>query len=144
MNPNAALGKKDDIIRIYTSSQEHPVVNVGAHTYVRSKVYAFPPAVEFGQLRLNDLGNAKLADVLTQRLIVYDKGRADFKIQVSSDLPFLSMISRPAPTGDRFEVFVTVDPAKAAPGTYSGNLQIVTNDSSVPKLTVPVSIAVSK
>ncbi|MDT8067131.1 MAG: DUF1573 domain-containing protein [Terriglobia bacterium] len=144
MNPNAELGKKDELIRIHTTSKEHPIVNVGAHTYVRDHVYTFPPAVEFGRLRLADISDTKIADALTQRLVVYDRDRTDLQVRLSSDLPFLSMISRRATTGDRSEVFVSVDPARIAPGNYSGTIEIITNDARVPKLKVPVSIAVQR
>lgn len=142
MNPDAPLGKSMDVIRVRTSSQRNPVLQIGAHTYVRDRVYTFPQAVEFGELSIADLRNPGNSGRTTQRLVIYESGGTDFKVQLSSDLPFLRMVSQRAPTGDRFQVFVSIDPAKVAPGDFNGTIQIVTNDSKVSKLTIPITIAV--
>jgi len=145
MNPKAPLGKSTDTILVHTSSREYPVVKIGAHTYIRDQVYTFPLAVEFGEVRLTDLREDTDTPARSaQRLMVYESAGKDFQIRPSSDLAFLNIQAQRAPTGDRVQLFVTVDPKKVTAGNFSGSIEIETNDAKVPRLKVPVSITVAE
>ncbi|HEX6879196.1 MAG TPA: hypothetical protein VF135_02430, partial [Terriglobales bacterium] len=145
MRPDAPLGKSEETILVHTSSTRFPIIRIGAHTYVRDRVYTFPPAVEFGQVRLADLrGSRNAVSRTAQRLIVYESAGKDFQVNSSCDLPFISVTSQTVATGDRVQLFLTIDPSKVvAPGSYKGAVRIRTNDAKVPRLDVPISIAIS-
>ena len=141
MSPTAPLGKNNEVIKVHTSSVRSPVIQIGAHTFVRDRVYTFPQTVDFGQIRLNELRTAKeTPDWAVQRLMVYESDRTgDFEVQLSSDLGFVKTMTQRAPTGDRYQVFISLDADKLKAGTFKGTLQISTNDSLVKKLAVPIS-----
>jgi Protein of unknown function (DUF1573) len=140
LNPDGPAGRETATILVTTSSKAAPLLRIAANTYLHERVYTFPDEVYFGALRLADFQlNQGFAQLTSQTLMVYQSGGSDFKIELSTDLPFLSFKSEPGPLGDRHQITITLIREKLVPGPIQGSIVIVTNDQRFPAIKVPVS-----
>ena len=71
--------------------------------------------------------------------MVHQKGGADFKVQLSTDIPGLRLKSERGPKGGRYQVEITLISEKALVGPMKGSIIIYTNDAEFPRVVVPVS-----
>ncbi len=110
-----------------------PVLEVGANTYLYERVHTFPDVVDFGTLRADDARRAAVV------LMIQQAGGSDFKAQLSSDVPGLSLKAERGPKGDRYQVEITLTPEKVRVGPMKGSIVIDTNDVEFPRVIVPVS-----
>jgi hypothetical protein len=133
LNPNGPGGKTTDTMRIRTSSKRMPVLNVDANTYLYERVHTFPDVVDFGTWRAAEAGGAAMT------LMIHQEGGSGFRVQLSSDVPGLSLKSERGPKGDRYQVEITLVSEKVRIGPMKGSIVIDTNDREFPKVVVPVS-----
>jgi len=133
LKPDGPIGRASDTILIRTSSKRMPVLKVGASTYLYERVHAFPDVVAFGTLRTGD------ADHTPVILMIHQEGGTDFKVQLHTDVPGLSLKSERGPKGDRYQVELSLDPEKNRAGPITGSIFISTNDHAFPRVVVPVS-----
>jgi Protein of unknown function (DUF1573) len=133
LKPDGPAGKASDTILIRTSSQRMPVLQVGANTYLYERMHTFPDVVDFGTWRVAEAGGA------TMTLMIHQEGGWDFKVQLSTDIPGLSLKSERGPKGDRYQVEITLVPEKVRVGPMKGSIVIETNDTEFPRVIVPVS-----
>jgi hypothetical protein len=132
LKPDGPGGRASDTILIRTSSKRMPLLKLGANTYLYERVHAFPDVVDFGTLRVGDAGPAVT-------LMIHQEGGTDFRVQLSSDVPGLSLKSERGPKGDRYHVEITLNAEKIRVGPMKGSIIINTNDAGFPRVTVPVS-----
>ena len=59
-------------------------------------------------------------------------------MQLSSDVPGLSLKSERGPKGDQYQVEITLVSEKVHVGPMKGSIVIDTNDSEFPRIIVPV------
>ncbi len=133
LNPNGPGGKTTDTMRIRTSSKRMPVLNVDANTYLYERVHTFPDVVDFGKLRVGDAGQAVL------NLMIHQEGGSNFKVQLSTDVPGLSLKWERGPKGDRYQAEISLIFEKTRVGPIKGSIFIDTNDREFPRVVVPVS-----
>ncbi len=133
LNPNGPGGKTTDTMRIRTSSKRMPVLNVDANTYLYERVHTFPDVVDFGSLRVGDAGQAVL------NLMIHQEGGSNFKVQLSTDVPGLSLKWERGPKGDRYQAEISLIFEKTRVGPIKGSIFIDTNDREFPRVIVPVS-----
>jgi hypothetical protein len=129
-------GKRVDTITLATDDPAYPEVTVHARTLLRERVYAYPDAVDLGRVSASSPPPGT-------SVMVYQKGGRDFQVTASTDLPFL--VLRPekaAVSGDRWQVFLSIDASRLTPGKTSGTLTIGTNDPEFVLLRVPVTALV--
>jgi len=110
-----------------------PVLKVGANTYLYERVHTFPDVVDFGTWHVGDAGHA------TVILMVHQEGGTDFKVQLSTDVPGLSLKSERGPKGDRYQAEISLIFEKTRVGPIKGSIFIDTNDTQYPRVIVPVS-----
>jgi len=132
LNPDGPSGKTTGTIQIRTSSKRMPLLKVDANTYLYERVHAFPDAVDFGRLRAGDAGEA------AQNLMIHQEGRSDFKVQMSTDVPGLSLKWERGPRGDRYQAEISLISEKIRVGSIKGSIFIDTNDREFPRVVVPV------
>jgi hypothetical protein len=133
LRPDGPGGRAADTILIRTSSKRMPVLKVGANTYLYERVHAFPDLVDFGTWRANEAGGAAIT------LMIHQEGGSDFKAQLSSDVPGLSLKAERGPKKDRYQVEITLLSEKVRVGPMKGSIVIDTNDAEFPRVIVPVS-----
>jgi hypothetical protein len=133
LKPDGPVGRAADTILIRTSSKRMPLLKVGANTYLFEKVHAFPDVLDFGAWRASEAGAA------TMTLMIHQEGGSDFRVQLSSDIPGLTLKSERGPKGDRYQVEVTLAPEKVRVGSLTGSIVIETNDAEFPRIIVPVT-----
>ena len=133
LKPNGPGGKAFDTIVIRTSSKRMPVLKVDANTYLFERVHTFPDVVDFGTLRTGDAGHTALI------LMIHQEGGTNFKVQLSTDIPSLSLKSERGPKGDQYQVEVTLSPQTIPVGPMKGSIFIDTNDREFPRVIVPVA-----
>jgi Protein of unknown function (DUF1573) len=139
LNPQGPPGREAATILVRTSSKAAPVLRIAANTYMHERVYTFPEEVYFGALRLADFQlNPEFAQRTSQTLMVYEVGGSDFKVELSTDLPFLTLKSERGPLGDRHQITITLNREKLASGEIRGSILIKTNDPQFPTISVPV------
>ncbi len=139
MSGEGPAGKRVDTIPLVTGDAEYPVVNVRARTLLRERVYTFPESVDLGRIEAarTDPGAHDTS------VMVYQKDGKDFQVTASTDVPFLRLRAEKSPVyGDRWQIFLSVDPARLARGRTTGTLTIGTNDPQFVLLRVPVSAVV--
>ncbi len=132
LKPDGPGGKTSDIILMRTSSKRMPVLKVGANTYLYEKVHTFPDVVEFGTWHVGDAGHAAVI------LMIHQEGGSDFKVQLSTDVPGLSLKSERGSKGDRYQAEITLISEKGRVGPIKGSIFIDTNDHEFPRVVVPV------
>ena len=133
LKPDGPEGKAAGTILMKTSSNRMPTLKVGANTYLYERVHTFPDVVDFGTLHSDDAGRAAVT------LMIHQEGGTDFKVQLSSDVPGLSLKSERGPKGDRYQVEITLIPEKIRVGPIKGRVIIDTNDPDFRRVIVPVS-----
>jgi Protein of unknown function (DUF1573) len=133
LKSNGPGGKAADTILIRTSSKRIPMLEVGANTYLYERVRTFPDVVDFGTLRVGDAGHAAAI------LMIRQEGGTDFKVQLSTDVPSLSLKSERGPKGDQYQAEVTLSLQTIPVGPIKGSVFIDTNDREFPRVIVPVS-----
>lgn len=138
MPGDGPAGKRVETITLATDDPAYPAVKVHARTMLRERVYTFPDAVDFGRLAAG-----RNLSSLDMSLMVYQKDGKDFQVTASTDLPFLKLRPEKSPVyGDRWQIFLSIDPAKLTPGKASGTITIGTNDAEFVLLRVPVTAVV--
>jgi hypothetical protein len=71
--------------------------------------------------------------------MIHQEGGTDFKVQLSTDVPGLSLKSERGPKGDRYQVELNLVAEKNRVGPIKGSIFIDTNDHEFPRVVVPVS-----
>jgi Protein of unknown function (DUF1573) len=133
LKPDGPGGRAANTILIRTSSKRMPVLKVGANTYLYDRVHAFPDVVDFGTLRAAEVGGPAIT------LMIHQEGGSDFKAQLSSNVPGLSLKAERGPNGDRYQVEITLVSERVRVGPMKGSIIIDTNDAEFPRVIVPVS-----
>jgi hypothetical protein len=133
LKPDGPGGRAADTILIRTSSKRMPVLEVRANTYLYERVHVFPDVVDFGTLPRGDAGRA------TVILMIHQEGGTDFKTQLSTDIPGLSLKSERGLKGDRYQVEISLVSEEVHVGPMKGSIIINTNDAEFPRTIVPVS-----
>jgi len=126
-------GRAADTILIRTSSKRMPVLKVDANTYLYERVHTFPDVIDFGRLRVGEAGQAAVI------LMIHQEGGTDFKVQLSTDVPSLSLKSERGPKGDQYQAEVTLSLQRIPLGPIKGSIFIDTNDTQFPRVIVPVN-----
>jgi hypothetical protein len=132
LKPDGPGGRAAGTILIKTSSKRMPVLKVGANTYLYERVHAFPDVVDLGTWRAAEAGGAAIT------MMIHEEGGADFKAELSSDVPGLSLKAGRGPKGDRYQVEITLVSEKVRLGPMKGSIVIDTNDAEFPRIIVPV------
>src|SRR5260370_19571469 len=109
-------------MRIRTSSQRMPVLNVDTNTYLYERVHTFPDVVDFGTWRAAEAGGAAMT------LMIHQEGGSCFRVQLSSDVPCLSLKSETGPKVGRYQVEITLVPEKVRMDPIKRSIVIGTND----------------
>jgi Protein of unknown function (DUF1573) len=133
LKPDGPQGRATGTILIRTSSKRMPVLKVGANTYLYERVHTFPDVVDFGKLRAGDTGRAAIV------LMIHQEGGTDFKVQLSTDVPGLSLHSERGPKGDQYQAEATLSLERIPVGPIKGSIFIDTNDAQFPRVSVPVN-----
>jgi hypothetical protein len=133
LKPDGPRGRAADTILIRTSSKRMPVLKVGANTYLYERVHAFPDVVDFGAWRADEVSGAAIT------LMIHQEGGSDFKAQLSSDIPGLSLKAERGPKRDQYQVEITLVSERVRLGPMKGSIIIETNDAEFPRIIVPVS-----
>ncbi len=127
-------------IRLLTSDERQPVIQIPVNTQVRERVYTFPDSIALGLIDTASLRRKPEQAVdLTQSVTVYQRNGTNFQIAAETDLPFLRITKRQAQLKDRFEVVIEVIPEKLRAGSFNDSVRITTNDPEFPKLEIPVT-----
>ncbi len=109
------------------------MLKVGANTYLYERVHAFRDVVDFGAWRKAESGGAAMT------MMTHQEGGSGFRVQLSSDVPGLSLKSERGPKGDRYQVAITLVSEKVRVGPMKGSIVIDANDAEFPRVVVPVS-----
>lgn len=140
---DAPAGKESTVIRLQTSSREHPILEVKVNVKVHERVYTFPDEVGLEVNASSLKARPQMADSFSQELTVYQTGGTDFRIlSATTDVPFLRLTPYQAQLKDRFGIKIDVTPEKLKAGEISGSIVIGTNDPEFPQLVVPVKAVV--
>ena len=143
MNPYATPGRTNETITLVTSSDDHPFIEIQANTWIKERVYSFPDTLDLGQIVTSELKvKPELASFLSETLMVYQVGGKDFQAQVSTNVPFLELVSARSPYKDRYQIEVKVIPEKLKAGEVNGFIYVATNDPERPQMAVPVKAVV--
>ncbi len=137
---SAPAGKMSETIRLLTSNERQPVIQIPVNTQVRERVYTFPDSIVLGLIDTATLKRQpQAAAFLSQSVVVYQKDGTDFQIEAETDVPFLRLTTRQGHLKDRFEVQVDVSPDRLRAGQVKGSIRIRTNDPTFPRLEIPVT-----
>ena len=143
LKSDGSAGRMNDTITLVTSSREHPLLQVQAHTNVNERVHVFPDRIDFGTINIDYLkAHSQTVESPATSLMVYQEGGKDFQISATTDVSFLKLSTSQAQLKDRYEVRITVVPEKLKSGEVNGAVVVVTNDPEFRRLTIPVSAGV--
>jgi len=132
LNPQGPGGKAVDTVLFRTSSKRIPVLKIDANTYLYERVRTFPDIVDLGTWRVDDTARAALT------VMVYQEGGSDFEAKLSTDIPGLRLKWERGPKGDRYQATITFVPDKIQVGSLKGSIFVDSNDTELPRVTVPV------
>lgn len=133
---DAPAGRFSEFIALTSSSRTKPKVPLGVNLQVRERVYTFPDAVDFGSVRVSDLGRPAVAN--TQTLMVYRSGGRGFSATPDLKGMRANVTAEPGPQGDRVQVTLALPP-DTPPGPLRGTLVLRTSDAEFAQLEVPVT-----
>ncbi len=141
LDGKGAPGRATEVIKLFTSSKQRPVVQVQANTYIKERVYTFPETLDWGEVRRGDLrAHATLTNYLSQTLMVYQSGGTNFQVVAKSEAPFLRLSTELSKKyKDRCQITVEVIPDRLAAGPLNSRIEITTNDREFPVLEVQVT-----
>ncbi len=139
--PDGPGGRHTGEMTLRTSNAAMGLLRIPVNTYLRERVYTFPEAVDLGTLKLADIRtHPGLLERTAQTLMVYRKGRNDFRVEVSTDVQGLVVTAERGPDGDRYQLTLHLDERQSlAARTIRGIVTITTNDAQFPRLDVPVT-----
>ena len=135
LDRDAAVGRNRSVIKVRSARGEE--IKIGANTLVRERVYTFPESVDMGAIPLS-VARLQPAE-LEQTLMVYRLGTDDFQLSASTDVEGLSLNTERGPSGDRFEITLSLSSEWNRPADIEGSVFLHTNDTEFPRLQVPVS-----
>ena len=138
LDGNAAPGTLSETIVLRAEPALDSPLKVQANTRIRERVYHFPDTVDMGAIPLAVARDGKAAETLSQILMVYRPGTADFEATATVDLDFVHLASERGPKGDRFQLTLTLLPGRVEPGSFRGTVRVETNDAEFAVLEIPV------
>jgi hypothetical protein len=131
-------GRYVDTLYVDTDHPRQATLRFGVNTFVKSRLYASPEVIDFGEVPLDKVRAGLGAAWGTQSSTLRTR-TGDFAITaISSDIPALRIVRSPAGSSSTFGLVVTLDPARLQPGSLDGVIRIETDDKAFPSVVIPV------
>ena len=149
LRADGPAGTAQSGLRVETNKGD---VGVMVLTLLKDRVYTIPQTLDFEVIDAGAIArNPDLLRMVTQPLQVYRLGSDDFRVELESAPPFLSVSIDPEsgtgvvqPIPDQgptsiFDVTVTPIPERLPSGPFSGVLRFRTSDSDIKVIEIPVT-----
>jgi hypothetical protein len=140
---NLSPGEYHESALVFTDDPERPRIRFDVYILVKDEVHASADAIDIGEVRMSSLrADPSVLDLLRQTLLL-ESHSADLRIrEVSCDLPFISLTTKPAAPSRRARVDVGLVAANLHAGNYSGTLRITTGVRARPVVELPVRLTI--
>ena len=137
--PDVPPGRYGEFINLETDNQKFPHLRVGVNIFVKTDVYAFPDAVDFGVVSTAQLTeHPEMAEGLAQGFLL-KKRAGTFRItSIETDVPALRITQTPEGDSGTFRIEVALVLDKLRPGSLAGQIRLRTTDSEFPEVVIPV------
>ncbi|NIX15713.1 MAG: DUF1573 domain-containing protein [Candidatus Dadabacteria bacterium] len=148
INPESEAGMTQNSLLIETEDEK---IRIPVYTFLKEKVYANPPGINYGIIDKNQiLAKKELLNFLNQSVFVYKHGGGDFKIEFESVPEYLNIKRTPEEGSasvinipnqgktDVFEIIVTPNIDKIKIGKFNDSIKLKTNDKDFPEIEFPV------
>lgn len=139
--PFSEAGSHQATVEMAAGSNPAPAVTIHLSVYILSEnVIATPNSLDLGELLLSNLRErVKLVGRLGLRKVA-----GAFRITaVSSNLGFIKLEQQTIVDGNNYLIRLKIDPtALPKPGSYTGLLQVDTDDREKPRVEVPIKVTV--
>jgi hypothetical protein len=133
-----APGRYVDPLYVDTNHPRQGTLQFGVNTFVKSRMYASPDVIDFGDVPLDKVRAGLGAAWGTQSLTLRTR-TGDFAITaISSDIPALRIVRSPGGVSSTFGLVVTLDPVRLQPGSLEGVIRVDTSDKAFPSIVIPV------
>jgi len=152
LNPNAAPGRAVNSITLITDRER---IQFPVFTFLKEKVYTFPPALHFPPIHLEDVQeNPEILKFREESLFIYQFNGTDFQIEIHSVPEYISVEKVPEsgagsvidiPNQGRtavFELIFSLNREYLKQGSFQDKITIITNDPEFSELRIPVSLEV--
>ena len=137
--PDVPSGRYGEFVNLDTDNQKFPRLRVGVNIFVKTDVYAFPEAVDFGVVSVAQLtAHPELAGALAQSFLLKKRAGTFRILSIESDVPALRITQTPDGDSGTFSIEVTLIVDKLRPGPLAGQIRLKTTDSEFPEFVVPV------
>jgi hypothetical protein len=140
--PSATLpGRYDEELSLSTDNPKLGGITIPVHVLVKPDLYANPEAVDFGPVSAEELRkNPATRELVTQTFLI-KRRQGEFQImKIESDLEVVEVRNSPLHgKSSTFRIDVALNSQKIKAGTFTGSLEIKTDDKDFPLITVPVT-----
>lgn len=137
---DVAPGYYTGAVFVNTDSARYARIRVPVNILVKNEIYTFPLVVNFHSVDLAQLNSnpAALVDLAESFLVKKRSGTFQIK-SITSDIAALQITQTPNGESNTFRIGVTLLKDRLQPGPLSGKIRLVTNDSAVSEVIVPVT-----
>jgi len=139
LKPDGPVGKTSETIVVRNSSRSMPALPIEANTFLHRRVFTFPEVVDVGTFRMSDVRRSpQILEWARQTLMIYQERGKDFEVKITTDIPSLHIKAERGPSGDRFQVSISLDLNQLHAGSIKGSIFVETNDSESSNVAVPI------
>jgi hypothetical protein len=140
--PSATLpGRYDEELSLSTDNPKLGGIIIPVHVFVKPDLYANPEAVDFGPVSADELRKNPATRELVTQTFLLKRRDGEFAIKkIESDLEGVEVRNSPLHgKNSTYRIDVALNPKKIKAGTFTGSLQIETDDKAFPLITVPIT-----
>jgi uncharacterized protein DUF1573 len=138
--PDLAPGYYAGTAYVNTDSAGYARIGIPINILVKNEIYTFPLAINFRSVSLAQIDSNPTAASDLEQWVLVKKRAGKFSIKsISSDVPALKITHTPEGESNTFRVDVALSKGHLQPGSLDGKIRVLTDDSAVPELIVPVS-----
>ena len=131
ISPDIPIGKFEEKITIYTTSEKYPKIEIPVTGNIKGDIEFRPNAFFFGIVRLGETSSRKVTILTT--------GSEPLKIEKTENpLQFVSITIAPKTEGREYEITATLNDNAPAGTIIKGNITIYTHNPDQSQIVIPV------
>lgn len=124
------IGELDEKIIVYTTSEEHPTIEIPIMGNIKGNIEFTPSTFFFGVVNKNKVYESKVT--------IFTTGKEPLRIErIESPLQFVSITANPKTEGKEYELTATLK-NNAPTGIIKGSITVSTNNSDQSRIKIPV------
>ncbi len=133
------VGRYEESLTLVTDKPGENRIELPVHLWVKPDLYANPEAIDFGNVRIEELGHTGVDPLLTQTFFVKRRGGSFEITSIDCDSGAVLIERSPKGSSDSFQIDVRLNHEALSPGNITGRIRVTTTDSRYPEIVIPLT-----